>query len=148
MFCSRTLALALFLSISHQADAAPPKLTGIIVGDAWIRALPSPVPSGGYFSLHNGGAVSVTLIGAESPGCGMLMLHKSENKGGMSSMVGVSDVEVPAGGTLSFAPGGYHLMCMDAKPVVKPGATIPVILLFKNGAKLSVPFAVRSATGR
>ncbi len=41
----------------------------------------------------------------------MLMLHQSSNKGGMSGMDMVDKVIVPAGGTVRFAPGGYHLMC-------------------------------------
>ncbi len=133
------------LSILPPAQADPGKLS---VSDAWIRALPSPVPSGGYFTLHNGGTNAVVLTGAETPACGMLMLHKSENKGGMSAMTDVSEVDVPGGGTVAFAPGGYHLMCMNAKAAIKPGATIPVTLTFKDGARLTVPFAVRSAAGK
>jgi copper(I)-binding protein len=120
----------------------------LVVQNAWIRALPSSVPSGGYFTLHNGGTKLVVLTGAESPGCGMLMLHKSEDKGGMSAMMDVSELPIPAGETLKFAPGGYHLMCMDARPVIKPGATVPVTLNFKDGGKLTVPFAVRNASGQ
>jgi copper(I)-binding protein len=130
------------------ATILPAQAAGLRVTDAWFRALPPSVPSGGYFMLHNDGAKPVTLTGAESPACGMLMLHKSENMGGMSSMADVSDIAVPAGGTLAFAPGGYHLMCMDAKPILKPGGHVPVTLLFKDGAKRTASFAVRGATGK
>ena len=130
------------------AAILPAHAGGLSVTDAWFRALPPSVPSGGYFTLHNDSAKPVTLAGAESPACGMLMLHKSENMGGMSSMADVSDIAVPAGGTLAFAPGGYHLMCMDAKPILKPGGHVPVTLLFKDGAKRTASFAVRGATGK
>lgn len=131
---------------SQHGTAAVP--AGVTVQDAWIRALPSSEPSGGYFTLHNGGMKPVVLTGAESPGCGMLMLHKSEDKGGMSTMTDVSEIPVAAGETLKFSPGGYHLMCMDAKPAIKPGATVPVTLSFKDGGKITVPFAVRNASGQ
>ncbi|HUO01470.1 MAG TPA: copper chaperone PCu(A)C [Rhizomicrobium sp.] len=133
------------LCLVPSAHADTGKLT---ISDAWIRALPASVPSGGYFTLHNGGANAVVLTGAESPACGMLMLHKSENKGGMEAMMDVSEVDVPGGGTVKFAPGGYHLMCMNATPAIKPGATIPVTLTFKDGAKRTAPFAVRNAVGK
>jgi copper(I)-binding protein len=137
------MTLALFLLASPAMAAS-----SVTVTDAWIRALPGAVPSGGYFTLHNDGARTQTLVGAETPACGMLMLHLSENKGGMSSMRHVDGVDIAPGGTLRFEPGGYHLMCMDARPAIKPGATIPVTLSFKDGSRVAVTFAVRDATGK
>jgi copper(I)-binding protein len=118
------------------------------VSDAWIRAMPSGIPSGGYFTLHNGTAKEVVLTGASSPGCSSLMLHQSEMTGGMSSMHHVDEVDVPAGGNVAFAPGGYHLMCMQATSAITPGGIVPVTLTFKDGSKLTVPFQVRNAAGK
>lgn len=133
------------LSGASAADSGP---AGVSVRDGWMRALPSSVPSGGYFTLQNKSGKAVILTGANSPACGMLMLHKSEDKGGMSSMMDMAEVSVPAGGSVSFTPGSYHLMCMDTTPALKPGATVPVTLQFKSGKKLTVPFAVRNAAGK
>jgi len=127
------------------ASAAPSSLA---VSDAWFRALPGALPAGGYFTLRNSGAKQVVLTGAESPACGMLMLHKSETKGGMAGMDMVASVDIPAGGRISFSPGGYHLMCMDAKPALKPGTSAPVTLAFQDGGRLTANFAVRNAAGK
>jgi hypothetical protein len=135
-------ALVLLVAATGAAQAD----SGVMVSDAWIRALPPSVPSGGYFTLHNGTAKPVTLTTAQSPACGMLMLHKSNSMTGMSSMDDVSEVIVPAGGTVKFAPGGYHLMCTEA--TAKPGQKIPVTLNFRGGAKLTATFAVRNAAGK
>lgn len=124
--------------------AATPAIT---VSNAWIRALPASVPSGGYFTLHNSGGKTVTLVGAQSPACGMLMLHRSDDMGGMSSMSDVQTVDVSPGGSVKFAPGGFHLMCMDAKLAIKPGNTVPVTLSFQDGSKLTVTFSVKNAAG-
>ena len=127
---------------------APVAASGLSLQDGWFRALPGTLPAGGYFTVHNAGTKTAVLTGAESPACGMLMLHKSDNKGGMAGMDMVSSVAVPAGGGVNFAPGGYHLMCMDAKPVLKPGATVPVTLTFQDGGRLTENFAVRNASGK
>jgi len=66
----------------------------------------------------------------------MLMLHRSENVGGTMRMDDVSSVEVAPGATLKFAPGGYHLMCMDPSPALKPGARVAVTLSFVDGTKV------------
>ena len=137
------IAVLFWLAALLPADAATLSVT-----DAWFRALPPSVPSGGYFTLRNDGAGPVTLTGAQSPACGMLMLHKSENMGGMTGMADVSAIDVAGGGKLVFAPGGYHLMCMHATGALKPGATVPVTLHFKDGQKLTAPFAVRDAAGK
>jgi len=135
-------ALALF--------AAAPAFgaSSLEVSDAWIRAMPAGIPSGGYFTLHNASGKDVVLTGASTLACGSLMLHKSEMTGGMSSMHHVDEVGVPAGGSIAFAPGGYHLMCMQARPTIIPCAKVPVTLLFKDGSKLTVSFDVRNAAGK
>ncbi len=129
------------------APAAAPNTT-LTLSDGWIRLLPGSTPAGGYFTLQNHGATKVTLTGADSPACGGLMLHKSDDKGGMSSMQDVKQVDVPAGGSLSFAPGGYHLMCMDPRPVLRRGASVPVTLSFQGMPPLTAQFAVRGANGK
>ena len=134
-----------FLLLSTAAVAATPDIT---IENGWIRALPGTAPSGGYFVLHNAGKKPASLIGAESPACGMLMLHVSENKGGMSAMRHVDSVDVAPGGTLEFKQGGYHLMCMQATTAIKPGATVPVTLIFQDGMKVTANFAVRDAMGK
>ncbi len=118
------------------------------IGDAWIRALPAPSPSGGYFTLRNTGKSDITLTGAKSPGCGMLMLHRSKEMGGMSSMEDVSSVPVPAGGEIRFVPGGYHLMCMDPTAAIKPGASVAVTLEFSDKSEATADFAVKNAQGK
>jgi copper(I)-binding protein len=135
-----TLAI---LACSVPAQAAP-----IAVGNAWFRWLPAHLPAGGYFELRNGRAKPVTLTAADSPDCGALMLHKSERKNGVDTMSDLSAIDIPAGGTLKFAPGGYHLMCMDPGPVMKPGANVSVRLHFADGTLVSAKFPVRNASGR
>jgi copper(I)-binding protein len=126
----------------------PPPPSPLSLSDGWIRLLPGGLPAGGYFTLHNSGAAKLALTGADSPVCGMLMLHKSNETGGMSSMQDVEQVDVPGGGSVSFSPGGYHLMCMDPKPVLKLGASVPVTLSFKGAPPLTARFVVRGATGK
>lgn len=138
---------ALLLLVSVGASAAA-KLT---ITNAWMRALPSSVPSGGYFTLHNSGSKPAVLTGTSSPACGRLMLHKTSSMSGMAGMArtdDVSEVEVPADGTLSFSPGGYHLMCMNVSALFKSGATVPVTMTFKDGSNVRALFTVRSAAGK
>jgi copper(I)-binding protein len=136
-------ALLALTPLPAFAQAAPLSLS-----DGWIRLLPGGLPAAGYFSLHNSGKTKLVLTGADTPACGMLMLHKSSDTGGMSRMQDVTEVEVPAGGNIRFSPGGYHLMCMDPKPALKLGAAVPVTLSFKGAPPLTARFEVRGAAGK
>jgi len=128
--------------------ATPAAAEQVQISDAWIRALPAKLPAAGYFTLRNTGANAVTLTAAKSSACGMLMLHKSMEMGGMGSMEDVSGVAVPAGGTVSFAPGGYHLMCMDPAAAIRPGANVAVTFHFADGSETTANFAVKNAQGK
>jgi copper(I)-binding protein len=139
-----TAALALVVSVA-VAGAAEPQVK---VSGAWMRALPAGLPAGGYFTLYNLGGKPLTLTGAKSASCRMLMLHKSSNTGGMMHMEDASRIAIAPGGTLSFAPGGYHLMCMKPSADIKPGNKVDVTLIFSGGASVTSPFDVRSASGQ
>jgi copper(I)-binding protein len=120
----------------------------IMVSSGWFRALPSGQPAGGYFTMHNRGAAPAELVAASSTACGMIMLHRSVESSGMSRMMDVTSVSVPANGTVAFAPGGYHLMCMDPGSAMAPGKTVPVTLVFSDGSKTHADFGVKNAAGK
>lgn len=135
----------LSLVVLLLASAAPASAAPFDVSDAWFRALPGKLPAAGYFTAQNNSGQEVTITGAQSGACGMLMIHQSSNKGGMSGMTMLDKVKLPPGGIVTFAPGGMHLMCEGAR--MKPGDKVPVTLYLSNGA-VTVAFQVRNAAGK
>jgi copper(I)-binding protein len=135
------------ISVVVWTMASPAFSANVAISNAWFRALPSGQPAGGYFTMKNSGSAPVELVAAETAACGMLMLHQSVSSGGMSRMEDVKSVNVPAGGTVSFAPGGYHLMCVNPGAVVTPGRSVPVTLVFSDGSKSHADFTVKNAAG-
>ena len=123
--------------------AAPFEITG-----GWFRALPGKLPAGGYFTAYNSTNHEVSITGAGSDACGMLMIHQSSNKGGMSGMDMVDKVSVPAGGTVRFAPGGYHLMCDNPTAKMKVGGKVAVLLNLSDGSSVTAGFEVKNAAGK
>jgi copper(I)-binding protein len=117
----------------------------VTASHAWIRVLPGTLPAGAYVALHNDGDQAVSLTGANSVAYGEAMLHESSRAGGMSRMTMVDALAIPAHGTQILAPGGYHLMLMDAKQPVRPGDTVRITLKFDDGSTLPVDFIARPA---
>ena len=105
-------------------------------------------PASGYFTLKNDGDSAVELTGASSSACGMVMLHQTKSEGGVDKMMMVKSVKVPAHGSFSFAPGGYHLMCMKPKASMKLGANVPVVLKFADGKTVTASFPVKGPGGK
>ena len=138
------------MSAGGAVPAAPNGLspTGLSLSGQWFRLVMPSIPAAGYFILSNTTAAPQRLVGAASPACAMLMLHRSVNQNGEEQMMSVSSVLVPGHGEVRFAPGGYHLMCMAPTAAMKPANSVPVTLRFAGGETLTASFPVRGATGR
>ena len=139
----KRLSIAILLMMTASAQAAPFEIT-----DGWFRALPGKLPAGGYFTAYNGTDRALSIVGADSDACGMLMIHLSSNKGGMSGMDMVDRVTVASGGTVRFAPGGYHLMCDNPNAKMKVGSKVGVLLKLSDGSSVAAGFVVKNATGK
>ncbi len=144
---TRALAL-LFVLAAGPALADGGAAAALQLMNPWIRSVIPARPAAAYFTLKNLGGQDVTLTGASSPGCGAMMLHRTVRANGVEKMLPVDHVAVPAHQALSFAPGGYHVMCMMPAKAVHPGGTVPVSLLFADGSKLTAPFPVKNAMGK
>lgn len=113
---------------------------------AWVR-LPAVAgrPGAAYFTVI-GGDKADTLLSVSTPAALRTELHESmKGDHGAMTMAPIRDVAVPARGTLSFAPGGKHVMLFDIGPAVKPGQRIPLSLAFAGGKTLSVEAQVVGA---
>ena len=135
------VAVALGLGLLGSAFAA-----GIQVTDAWIRWLPANLPAGGYAKVTNDTNKEVKLVGASSPKYGMVMLHQTVNKNGMSNMVHVDAIPIAPHKSMAFTPGDYHIMLMQPKPGIEPGQKVPVTLKFSDGQTVTTEFEVRKPT--
>lgn len=141
------LVLPVLLGAAAPSPSATPQPSpaNIHAANGWFRYLLPNIPAGGYMTLSNSGDSTTRLIGASSPACGTLMLHKTVNDGGTSVMEMVKSITIPAHGQVSFAEGGYHLMCM--KPKMKVGDKIGITLKFADGGDLLLLLPVYGPSG-
>jgi hypothetical protein len=130
------LAALAAASIASAAHAAP------LVSGAWSRPAAQGTTGAGFLTLSNPGAKPDALVSVESPLAGQVMVHQSSMSGGMASMKMVASVPVPAGGSVTFAPGGYHLMFVGLRRALNVGDALPATLVFASGAKVKATFVV------
>ena len=105
------LGAALVACTGHEAHTGHGQDGGIVISAA--RVLP-PFPgrdiSAGYFEITNHSASNDRLIAASSPVSESVEIHTHKEEGGVMKMRRVDGVELPAGESVLFKPGGYHLM--------------------------------------
>jgi len=125
MNLARPLALAAALA------AAPAALAQVAVTDPWVRGtVESQKATGAFMQLKS--ASDVSLVGASSPVAGVVEIHEMKMDAGVMRMSAISALPLPAGKTVEFKPGGYHVMLMALKAPLKEGDAVPVTLKFKD----------------
>jgi periplasmic copper chaperone A len=118
----------------------------VTIEKPWMRLIIRDRPAAGYFTLHNDSDGNIELTGASSSACGMMMVHQSKVVNGVEQMRSVK-VAVPAHSSITFAPAGYHLMCMDPKTALAVGKAVPVTLTFADGTTITGEFPVKGPRG-
>lgn len=140
---------ALGISLSAQADSI--RHGSLEIEHVYAQASKPGQPNGVVHikEIENKGAAD-QLVGARSSASKRVELHTMSMDGGMMKMREVPNIDLPAGGKVSLAPGnpqGYHLMLMGLNDTLKEGSSIKVTLIFKNAGEKEVTAKV-SAGGK
>jgi copper(I)-binding protein len=123
--------------------ASGPSAGPMAVHDAWIREPMAGAMTAGYLVVDNGTGQADTLTGVMMPSGAMVTLHKTTTDGsGMTGMSPVDAIHVPAGGTVTLEPGGFHLMIDGLS--AKVGDKVELRLQFEHAGTISVQAEVRA----
>ncbi|TGR23233.1 MULTISPECIES: copper chaperone PCu(A)C [unclassified Mesorhizobium] len=138
------LAFVIMLGGVQTVLAHEFKLGDLEIGHPWSRATPTGAKvAGGYFTITNNGSTPDRLLSITSDISEKAELHEMGVKDGVMTMRPVDGgLEIPAGGKVALAPGGYHLMFIGLKRQPKQGEKFAATLTFEKAGKVSVEFAV------
>jgi copper(I)-binding protein len=140
------LPLALALLCSVTAAAHDYKLGALEIAQPWARATPPSAPAGGGFlKITNTGTTPDRLISASSPAAELVQVHEMKMDGNVMRMREVEKgLEIPASGSVTLAPGGFHLMMMGLKGPLKQGTSVLLTLVFEKAGRIDVELAVEA----
>jgi periplasmic copper chaperone A len=125
--------LALPAMLASCGDSAP-----TYIDQAWVRLSPNKdTPSAGYFIAH-GGDAGGQIRGVLTDYALKVEMHESMSDKGMMTMKPLSSVDVPAGRTVAFAPGGRHLMLWGVNDTAIGRGKLTLTFLMANGDRLLV----------
>lgn len=100
----------------------------------WVRGTVAGQKATGAF-MELASPAGTTIIGAASPVAGVTEIHEMKMDGGVMKMRAMPRLDIPAGKTVSLAPGGYHVMLMDLKQQLKKGDNVTLTLQVENKDK-------------
>jgi copper(I)-binding protein len=131
-------AVAALLLASLPAAAHGVKAGDLTLTDLWTRATPPGAPTaGGYLTITNNGKTEDMLRLVSSPGSAKAELHVMAMKDGVMTMRPVEGgIVIPAGGKVTLAPDGYHIMFIHPKEPLKEGTKFPVSLTFTRAGQV------------
>ncbi len=139
--CIFALTIIFMFSSAFAADS-------IMVHNAWVRsAPPNAKVLAAYMKIINNSDEPRALTVVSSSLFGKVQMHKTEMQDGMMKMIHQKQLDIPAGGSLTLEPGGYHLMLMNPKSVLQVGEHVDFELKFDNGLTLNINAPVRTAKG-
>ncbi len=125
-----------------------PAWADVHVTDPWARATVPGQPASGVF-MQLKSDTDARLLAAESQAAQNVEIHEMAMQNDVMRMRQIQDLALPAGETVTLAPGGYHIMLLGLAQQLKEGEHISVTLVFEQDGKretqtLSVP--VRALT--
>ena len=85
----------------------------------------------GYMVIENLGDEKITLFEAVGD-FGFTMLHTSEEKDGVVSMIHLDKVNIEKGKKVKFVPGGLHIMFLGITEDLSKASKKNILLKFKN----------------
>ncbi len=118
--------------------------SGVDVRSGWARASAGRAVNGAaYLVIANSGHRNDRLTGASSGVAERTEIHDHVDDNGVLRMIRLDGVDLPAGKTVSFRPGGRHIMLLNLREPLRAGDGFEVELFFASGARKRAEIAVR-----
>lgn len=136
---SLLLAPAALLALAATAFASD-----IMVMDARAPASLTPMAKTAaiYMVLMNHGMATDVLTSVATPAASHASAHQTIDDNGVMKMREIERIELVQHGTVTFAPGGYHIMLVGLAAPLKAGQTFPLVMTFEKAGDVTVDVQV------
>lgn len=143
-----TVTIAAAAGSGHHHDTAHAgHVQGPIgVGHAWARASAGPVKTGAaYLTVTNTGTHPDRLLAVSSSAAKRVEMHTNLTEAGVMKMRPLEALDVPAGESVTLAPGGHHIMLMGLNKPLVEGESFPLTLTFERAGAVDVEVSIGAA---
>ena len=135
-------ATAALVTLAAPASAQQAMTDNLEISGGFARATAPMAQAGaGFLTIRSLGEAD-RLIGYTTPACNRPELHTHIDDNGVMQMRQIDGIDVPAGGEVALAPGGFHMMMIDLTRPLVEGETVPLTLLFEKAGAVALDIPV------
>lgn len=132
---------------SQSLQQTPVQTVRIDIHDPWVRTPSQAVDTTAFYvTIMNGTTSDDALIAIKSEVAQVGELHETTHDNNVMKMQPVSEVPVPAQGSVALQPGSFHGMLMGLNKELKAGDKVQIELTFKNAGSITVEAEVRDGS--
>lgn len=139
----RVAALALLLTAvaAGCADAGDGGGGGVEVIGARVDYPANPAVTAVRMEIVNDTDADDTLLAVSSPEADASIHRSTTSTDGLASMDHITELPIPAGETIEFAPGGLHVMLDEPDRDLEIGDEVQLVLTFERAGeqRLTIP---------
>lgn len=145
------MGLTLALGACAEEAPAPVEVEEGVYPDLVIenaRLILPPVsgnPAAVYFDATYNGERGISITGAEVEGAASAQVHATMEYNFEMTMAEAGPVALRGGETVTFEPGGLHVMAMELGEGIEPGGNVEVTLKIVGGKTHTFNAEVRAA---
>jgi copper(I)-binding protein len=133
------------LSLFAQGMESSAKLNDIVINNIWARPTMGEVYNTAvYMDIKNNSSAHDILTKATTDVTDKVEIHKTVHENGVSKMLSVDKLSIPANAEINLVPGGIHIMLFKVKYPLKPGNKINLTLEFEKSGTLTIEVPVIS----
>jgi copper(I)-binding protein len=121
------------------------KVGDLVIDHPAAKATPTTaMTAAGYVTITNTGDATDTLIAVEAD-FDRVEIHDTKVENDIASMFRIEGAVIAPGDTLTFAPGGKHIMFMGlGGDPFEEGETVNGTLVFENAGRIDIVFDVET----
>ena len=135
------------LTLAAPAYAHDYRAGDLFIDHPWARAMPPQAKvAGGFLAIRNDGEAPDRLVAVATERAGKTELHLTSIEDGVMRMRPVEGgIEIAPGETVTFEPGGLHVMFLEIEKPFAEGERVSAVLQFEQSGEVTVEFAVGPA---
>ncbi len=141
------LALAaLLIGVLVPTLAQAAGTSSIAIEQPWARATPAGAKTAAvYMTINNKSGAGDRLTGTSSDVADKLQIHEMKVEDGVMKMRELpGGLPIPADGSVTLQPGGYHVMLIGLKKPLTAGETFLLTLSFEKAGNISITVPVQA----
>jgi copper(I)-binding protein len=139
----RAAIMAALLIAAPAAAAHDYRLGDLSIVHPWAPPTPGLArAASAYLQITNNGRNADRLLSAASSRAQTVELHTHVMDGNIARMRRVETIDVAPGATVTFQPGGLHVMMMGLQSPLAEGERVKLTLTFEKAGQIEVDILV------